>query len=88
MACTSQLVSADDKRLSILANVVRKVLEVPATVKYPSTEWKIVGIDKDALSECNELAAIIWDPDAVFTESVDNPNLLLYVKSVKCPELQ
>ena len=75
------VISDSEKTVSLAKGNYGKVLEVPATVKYPSTEWKIVGIDKDALSECNELAAIIWNPDAVFTESVDNPNLLLYVKS-------
>ena len=75
------VVSAGDKTINLAKGNYGKVLEVPATVKYPSAEWKIVGIDKGALSECNELAAIIWNPGATFTESVDNTNLLLYVKS-------
>ena len=75
------VINADEKTASLAKGNYGNVLEVPSTVKYPSTEWKIVGIDEDALSGCSELAAIIWNPDAPFTEKLGNPNLLLYVKS-------
>ena len=75
------VISSNEKTVNIAKGNYGKVLEVPSTVKYPNTEWKIIGIDHGALSESNELAAVIWHPDAAFTEIVDNPNLLLYVKS-------
>lgn len=75
------VISSNEKTANLAKGNYGKVLEVPVTVKYPSTEWKIVGIDKGALSECDSLAAVIWNPDVAFTENVDNPNMLLYVKS-------
>ena len=77
------VVSANEKTANLAKGNYGNVLVVPSTVKYPSAEWEIVGIDKDALSECNDLSAIIWKPDAAFTEKVDNPNLLLYVNQAK-----
>lgn len=75
------VVSSNEKTANLAKGNYGKVLEVPSSIKYPNTEWKVIGIDRGALSECGELAAIIWNPDVAFTESVDNPNLLLYVKS-------
>lgn len=75
------VISSNEKTANLAKGNYGKVLEVPVTVKYPSTEWKIVGIDKGALSECDSLAAVIWNPEFAFTENVDNPNMLLYVKS-------
>ena len=57
------------------------VLTVPATITQNGTTWKVTGIDKDALKGNTELAAVIWNPEAAFTATVSNPNLLLYVKS-------
>ena len=57
------------------------VLTVPATITQNGTKWKITGIDQNALKANTELAAIIWNPEAAFTATVSNPNLLLYVKS-------
>ena len=57
------------------------VLTVPATITQNGTTWKVTGIDKAALKGNTELAAVIWNPEAAFTATVSNPNLLLYVKS-------
>lgn len=75
------VISSSEKTANLAKGNYGIVLEVPSTVKYPSTEWKISGIDKGALSECNKLAAVIWNPEVAFTENVANPNLLLYVRS-------
>lgn len=75
------VISSSENTANLAKGNYGKVLDVPTTVKYPSVEWKIVGIDKGALSECDSLAAVIWNPEVVFTENVNNPNLLLYVKS-------
>lgn len=75
------VIDANKKTANLAKGNYGKVLEVPSNVKYPSTEWKIVGIDNGSLGDNADLAAIIWDPEVKFTENVDNPNLLLYVKS-------
>ena len=76
------VVSYDDKTIRLSKSEFGTVLEVPATVTYQDITWKVAGIDNAALTNSEELAAIIWNPTAAFTESVSNPNLLLYVKSV------
>ena len=58
-----------------------KVIEVPAKFTYEGTEWKVTGVEDGALSDDKKLAAVIWNPEAVFTPQVNNPNLLLYVTS-------
>ena len=74
-----RVVSEADKTVRVAAGSYGQVLEVPATVNYQNENWTVTGIDDGALSECKALAAIIWNPDAAFTEKVSNPNLLLYV---------
>ena len=58
-----------------------KVIEVPAKFTYEGTEWKVTGVEDGALSDDKKLAAVIWNPETVFTPQVNNPNLLLYVTS-------
>ena len=77
------VVSAAEKTANLAKGNYGKVLEVPSEVIYPNTAWKVVGIDTGALDDCKKISAIIWNPDAAFTEVVDNPNLLLYVKDAK-----
>ena len=74
-----RVVSEAEKTVRVAAGSYGQVLEVPATVSYKDVNWTVTGIDDGALSECKALAAIIWNPDAAFTEKVSNPNLLLYV---------
>ena len=57
-----------------------QTLEVPATVNNGNDTWTVMGLKDGALDQCENLAAIIWDPSAVFNARVSNPNLLLYVK--------
>ena len=75
------VVSESERTVNVADGNYGIVLEVPAMVSYREDNWTVVGIDNGALSANTELAAIIWNPDAAFTEKVDNPNLLLYVKS-------
>ena len=56
------------------------VLEVPETITYENETWTVMGLKDGALENCENLAAVIWDPSAVFNARVSNPNLLLYVK--------
>ena len=57
-----------------------QTLEVPATVNNGNDTWTVMGLKDGALDQCENLAAVIWDPSAVFNARVSNPNLLLYVK--------
>ena len=72
--------SQSDKTVTFTGGDFGLVLTVPATVTQNGTTWKVTGIDNNALKDNTELAAIIWNPDAAFTATVSNPNLLLYVK--------
>lgn len=73
--------SYDNKTVNVAAGAYGKVLTVPASFKYDNQTWTVKGIDNGALVNETSLAAIIWNPNAVFTEKVSNPNLLLYVKA-------
>ena len=73
--------SYDDKTVIVGGGKFGNVLEVPDEITYQDVKWKVVGIDNAALADNTELAAIIWNPSAVFTLNVSNPNLLLYVTS-------
>ena len=73
--------SQSNRTVTLTSGVTGLVLTVPATITQNGTTWKVTGIDKDALKGNVELAAIIWNPEAAFTATVSNPNLLLYVKS-------
>ena len=73
--------SAEDGTV-VLANVDDGLwIEVPRSFNANNREWIVTGVENGALQSATELAAIIWNPDAKFTASVNNPNLLLYVKS-------
>ena len=56
------------------------VLEVPENITYGNETWTVMGLKDGALDQCENLAAVIWEPLAVFNARVSNPNLLLYVK--------
>ena len=73
--------SYDDRTVIVGGGNYGKVLEVPAEISYQDIKWKVIGVDNAALANNNELAAIIWNPAAMFTLNVSNPNLLLYVTS-------
>ena len=75
------VVSVDDRTVRLAKGSYGITLEVPAKVNYQDVEWTVVGIDNGALANNLDLAAIIWHAEAAFTENVDNPNMLLYVKS-------
>ena len=73
--------SFDERQVKVTGGNYGNVLTVPATVTYQDETWKVVGIVSGMLANNSQLAAVIWEPEAAFTESVSNPNLLLYVKS-------
>jgi len=74
------VVSYADQTVNLASGEYGTVLTVPATLTANGKEWKVVGVEADALKDNQELAAIIWNPGAAFNGSVGNPNLLLYVK--------
>ncbi len=75
-----KVVSQSEKTVKVVGGDYGQVLTIPATVSQDGTTWKVTGIEKDALKDIAALCAVIWEPEALFTADVSNPNLLLYVK--------
>lgn len=75
-----KVVSYIDATLNLASGDYGLTLSIPATISAKNRQWKVVGVESNALNNCSELAAIEWNPDAKFNGSVGNPNLLLYVK--------
>ena len=75
-----QVISYDDHALMLDGGDYGLELEVPETVNYQGEEWKVIGVTSDALLSSEEIAAVIWNPEVLFSARVKNPNLLLYVK--------
>ena len=73
------VVSVGEQTIRLTKGNYNMLIEVPAIVSYQDAEWTVTGIDNGALANNSDLAAIIWHPEAAFTEQVSNPNLLLYV---------
>ena len=73
--------SYQEKTVTVAKGTYGQVLAVPATFNIEGETWTVTGIDANALSDNKDLAAIIWNPKAMFTGQVSNPNLLLYVTS-------
>lgn len=74
--------SFDDKTILLAKGSYGKLLDVPAKLTYQGAEWTVTGIEADALDGNQDLAAVVWRPNAPFTASASNPNLLLYVNDV------
>lgn len=72
-----------DHQVTVTSGDNLQVLEVPAKVVYADTQWEVTGIREDALSNCPDLAAVIWNPYTQFRAIVSNPNFLLYVSDAK-----
>lgn len=72
-----------DKKVSVMSADNVQTLEIPATVAYSDETWEVTGIKENALSECSDLAAVIWNPEAPFKAILSNPNALVYVKNEK-----
>ena len=72
-----------DNTIQVVAGDYGLVLEVPVSVVYNNRNWTVVGIEQDALTSCQELAAVIWEPKAQFNAMLKNPNFLLYVSDEK-----
>ncbi len=75
--------SFTDKKVTVTSGDNLQTLEIPATVSYADNTWEVTGISEDALSNCSNLTAVIWNPQAPFKAIVGNPNFLLYVSSEK-----
>ena len=72
-----------DKKVTVTSVDNMQTLEVPAKVVYADTQWDVTGIREDALTDCPDLAAVIWNPNTQFKATVNNPNFLLYVSDAK-----
>jgi hypothetical protein len=78
-----QVSSVADHKVTVTLGDNMQVLEVPGTVAYSNTIWEVTGIKEDALANCPDLTAVIWNPSAMFKAKVSNPNFLLYVSQAK-----
>ena len=78
-----QVSSIADHKVTVTLGDNMQVLEVPSTVTYSNTVWEVADIKEDALSNCPDLTAVIWNPSAMFKAKVSNPNFLLYVNQAK-----
>ena len=76
-----KVVSYGEQTVNLATGDYGQVLTVPGTFTVDDKEWRVVGVDANALAGNVRLAAILWNAEAPFNGSVDNPNLLLYVKS-------
>ena len=54
--------SFTDHQVTVTSGDNQQVLEVPAKVAYADNQWEVTGIREDALSNCTDLAAGIWNP--------------------------
>ena len=77
------VVSQDDKTVRVSAGKYGLVLTVPEIFVRNGVTWTVTGIETNALKDNADLAAIIWNPNAAFTATVSNPNLLMYVKDAQ-----
>ena len=75
------VVSANDETVNVAKSNHELWLNIPSSITAYGIDWTVIGIEKDAFKNYPELAAVIWNPEFKFTENVNNPNLLLYVKS-------
>ena len=75
------VVSYDDKTINVASGDYGLYVNIPNTFSAHDIEWTVVGVENGAFSNATDLAAIVWEPECKLTESVSNPNLLLYVKS-------
>ena len=78
-----QVSSFTDRKVTVTSADNTKTLEVPATVTYSDNTWEVTSIKEDALANCPNLTAVIWNPSAPFRAIVSNPNFLLYVGNEK-----
>ena len=75
--------SYDEQTVVVAAGNYSNVLTIPATFTAKDKTWTVVGIGEEALKDNAALAAIVWNPEVLFTAKVSNPNLLLYVKKAE-----
>lgn len=72
-----------DRKVTVTKGDNLQTLVVPATVSFSGIEWEVASIKDDALSDCTDLSAVIWNPSAPFRAILSNPNALVYVKNEK-----
>ena len=73
------VISNENKTVNVARGDYGVTLEIPASFSTQNNNWNVIGIEENALESCQELAAVVWKPEAAFTAKVSNPNLLLYV---------
>jgi len=73
------VLSYDEKTVSVAKGNYGHWIEVPETVDYQGTIWRVTGIDSSIVD--GELAAMIWNPQQACSLNTRNPNFLLYVNS-------
>ena len=78
-----KVVSYSDKTIQLASGNYGATLTVPATCTANDRQWTVIGVETNALANCTDLAAIIWNPEVQFNGNIKNPNLLLYVKDKK-----
>lgn len=78
-----QVSSFADHQVIITSAENKQLIEVPASVTYDGSTWQVTGIREDALADCSDLAALIWNPSTPFKALVGNPNFLLYVSDAR-----
>ena len=78
-----QVTSFADKKVFVTSADNVQTLEIPASVTYSDEQWEVTGIKDNALSECTNLTAVIWNPEAPFKAILSNPNALVYLKNEK-----
>lgn len=72
-----------DHKVTVTSGDNQRTIEIPAKVNYADNTWEVTGISEDALSNCPDLTAVIWNPSAPFKAIIGNPNFLLYVSNEK-----
>ena len=60
-----------------------KSVTIPSTISYNNNTYKVTSIAKEVFENREHLAAVIWEPEAQFNATVNNPNFLLYVSDEK-----
>lgn len=60
-----------------------KSVIIPSTISHNNKNYKVTSIAKEVFENREHLAAVIWEPEAQFNATVNNPNFLLYVSDEK-----
>ena len=73
--------SFNEKTVVVSKGNYGPVLVISPKVSYLDMSWEVASMESGALTNSPGLCAIVWNLEVAFSESITNPNLLLYVKS-------